>query len=53
MLPDQPIEMLQRRRGKAEAGGIAGWQRIVVGHGCLLQELGDAMLHDTERFHYL
>ena len=20
----------------AEAGGIAGWQRVVVGHGCLL-----------------
>jgi hypothetical protein len=36
MLPDQPIEMLEWRRGKAEAGGIAGWQRIVVGQGCLL-----------------
>ena len=37
VLPDQPIEMLQRRRGKAEARRVGGWQRIAVGHGCLLR----------------
>src|SRR5205809_764919 len=36
MLPDQPVEMLQRGRGKAEARRVGGWQRVVVEHGCLL-----------------
>ena len=36
MLTDQPVEMLQRRRGKAEARGVGGGQRISVGHGGLL-----------------
>jgi hypothetical protein len=36
MLPDQPVEMVQRRRGKAEARRIGGGQRISVRHGGLL-----------------
>ena len=33
MLLDQPVEMIERLRGEAETGGIAGRQRIVTGHG--------------------
>jgi hypothetical protein len=36
VLPDQPVEVLQRRRGKAEARRIGGCQGIAVGHGDLL-----------------
>ena len=51
MLPDQPIEMLQRRRGEAEARRVGGRQRI-VGHGCLLPRVRRGMLHDPGRFDY-
>jgi hypothetical protein len=38
VLPDQPVEMLKRRRCEPEAGGIARWQRVFVRHGFLLRE---------------
>jgi hypothetical protein len=52
VLPDQAVEMLKRRLGKAEACRVGRWQRIVIGHRCLLLEAGDSMLHDDGRFHY-
>ena len=36
MLADQPVEVLQRLGGEAERRGVAGGQRIAVGHGGLL-----------------
>ncbi len=38
MLADQPVEMLQRLGGKPQARGVAGGQRVVVGHGAFLKQ---------------
>jgi len=40
-------------RPKPRLAGSPDGSGMVVGHSCLLQELADAMLHDTERFYYL
>ena len=44
VLLDQPIEMIERLRGEAETGGIAGRQRIVAWHCLVLLTSGPAAM---------
>ena len=44
VLLDQPIEVIERLRGEAETGGIAGRQRIFAWHCLVLLTLGPATM---------